>query len=69
MLFSGDTLFRLGCGKVFEGTLKQMYYSLQKINNLPEAYDYLEIPIALQIDPKIINMNKSKWIEEWLNAS
>jgi len=36
LLFSGDTLFHLGCGRVFEGTLEQMYTSLQKINNLPD---------------------------------
>ena len=36
LLFSGDTLFRLGCGRVFEGTLEQMHTSLQKINNLPD---------------------------------
>ena len=34
ILFSGDCLFRLGCGRVFEGTLDQMYNSLQKINEL-----------------------------------
>ena len=34
ILFCGDTLFRLGCGRVFEGTLEQMYSSLQKINEL-----------------------------------
>ena len=31
ILFSGDTLFRLGCGRVFEGTYYQMYESLKKI--------------------------------------
>ena len=31
VLFSGDTLFRLGCGRIFEGTFNQMYNSLQKI--------------------------------------
>ena len=36
---------------------------------LPEAYNFLEIPKALQIDPTSININKNKWIEEWLNAS
>jgi len=36
ILFSGDTLFHLGCGRIFEGTLEQMYTSLQKINNLPD---------------------------------
>ena len=35
LLFSGDTLFHLGCGRIFEGTLEQMHASLQKINNLP----------------------------------
>tara|TARA_B110000438_G_scaffold298708_1_gene347452 strand:- start:769 stop:1518 length:750 start_codon:yes stop_codon:yes gene_type:complete len=34
ILFSGDTLFRLGCGRVFEGTYKQMYESLEKICSL-----------------------------------
>ena len=34
ILFCGDTLFRLGCGRVFEGNLKQMFASLQKINEL-----------------------------------
>lgn len=31
ILFSGDTLFRFGCGRVFEGTLSQMHQSLNKI--------------------------------------
>ena len=35
VLFSGDTLFRLGCGRIFEGTFNQMYNSLQKIYLLP----------------------------------
>ena len=30
-LFSGDVLFGLGCGRVFEGTMEQAYQSLQKI--------------------------------------
>jgi len=34
ILFSGDTLFRLGCGRIFEGTYSQMYNSLKKINLL-----------------------------------
>ena len=35
MLFSGDTLFTAGCGRLFEGTAEQMYNSLSKINALP----------------------------------
>ena len=34
VLFCGDTLFRLGCGRVFEGTLNEMFNSLNKINEL-----------------------------------
>jgi len=34
-LFTGDTLFSLGCGKIFEGTYKQMFLSLEKIKKLP----------------------------------
>ena len=40
ILFSGDTLFRLGCGRIFEGTLNQMYLSLQKINELDDPVVY-----------------------------
>ena len=36
LLFSGDTLFSLGCGKIFEGTYKDMFESLNRIKNLPE---------------------------------
>ena len=35
-VFTGDTLFSLGCGKIFEGTYSQMYNSLMKIKALPE---------------------------------
>ena len=36
VVFSGDTLFSLGCGRVFEGTYKQMFDSLNKIKKLPK---------------------------------
>ena len=36
LLFVGDVLFRLGCGRVFEGTLDQMHDSLNKILNLSD---------------------------------
>ena len=35
LLFTGDTLFSLGCGKIFEGTYEQMFNSLKKIKALP----------------------------------
>ena len=33
-IFTGDTLFSLGCGKIFEGTYEQMFNSLNKIKKL-----------------------------------
>ena len=35
-IFTGDTLFSLGCGRIFEGTYQEMFESLNKIKNLPE---------------------------------
>ena len=35
-IFTGDTLFSLGCGKIFEGTYEQMFNSLNKIKKLPK---------------------------------
>ncbi len=36
-LFSGDSLFALGCGRLFEGTPEQMWHSLQKFRGLPAS--------------------------------
>tara|TARA_B100001063_G_scaffold240820_1_gene266613 strand:- start:132 stop:851 length:720 start_codon:yes stop_codon:yes gene_type:complete len=35
-IFTGDTLFSLGCGRIFEGTYEQMFSSLNKIKKLPK---------------------------------
>ena len=59
LLFCGDTLFGAGCGRVFEGSNKQMYISIQKINALPKetlifcAHEYTEKNIlwALSLKP------------------
>lgn len=37
ILLSGDTLFVLGCGRVFEGTMEQMWDSLKKLRALPAS--------------------------------
>ena len=37
VLFCGDTLFALGCGRLFEGTPAQMYASLMRLMALPDA--------------------------------
>ena len=34
--FTGDTLFSLGCGRIFEGTYEEMYSSLKKLKELPK---------------------------------
>lgn len=59
-LFCGDTLFSLGCGRLFEGTPAQMWDSLCKLRRLPgdtEIYcghEYTEANarFALTIDPR-----------------
>ena len=35
-LFCGDTLFSAGCGRVFDGTIEELYMSLQSLQQLPE---------------------------------
>ena len=35
ILFTGDTLFSLGCGRIFEGTYKEMYQSINLIKSFP----------------------------------
>ena len=35
-IFTGDTLFSLGCGRIFEGTYQQMFDSLKRIKSLPK---------------------------------
>ena len=34
LIFTGDTLFSMGCGRIFEGSYEQMYNSLQVLKNL-----------------------------------
>ena len=34
-MFPGDTLFAMGCGRLFEGTPQQMWSSLSKLKELP----------------------------------
>ncbi|MGH6973535.1 MAG: hydroxyacylglutathione hydrolase [Stellaceae bacterium] len=59
-LFSGDTLFLMGCGRLFEGTPQQMWTSLNKLKALPPAtrvycgheYTQANARFALTIEPK-----------------
>ena len=36
VIFTGDVLFSLGCGRIFEGTYQDMFNSLNKIKKLPK---------------------------------
>ncbi|WP_207456564.1 hydroxyacylglutathione hydrolase [Azospirillum sp. SYSU D00513] len=59
-LFSGDTLFALGCGRLFEGTPTQMWTSLFKLRALPGAtrvycgheYTLSNARFAVTVDPE-----------------
>jgi len=59
MLFSGDTLFSAGCGRLFEGTPEQMQASMDKLAGLPDetrfycGHEYTEsnCRFALQVEP------------------
>lgn len=59
-LFSGDTLFSLGCGRLFEGTAAQMWESLSRLRALPDdtrvfcghEYTAANARFAKAIDPE-----------------
>ena len=57
-LFSGDTLFYLGCGRVFEGTMDQMWLSLLKLRSLPE-----DTTVYCGHEYTISNMKFAKYID------
>ena len=72
VLFIGDTLFSAGCGRIFEGTHKQMYNSLKKIKSLPKntliycAHEYTKSNLlwALDLEPENQNIkNKLSEVE------
>lgn len=66
ILFCGDTLFGMGCGRIFEGTATQMWSSLKKISNLPKetkiycAHEYTleNSNFAMHIEPKNLDLLK-----------
>ena len=70
ILFSGDTLFSLGCGRVFEGTHENMFNSLNKLKILPpetkiycgHEYTKTNLDFCLKYDPKNSSL-KEKSIE------
>ena len=76
--FTGDTLFSLGCGRVFEGTHEEMFNSLNKLKNLPpdtkiycgHEYTKSNFNFCLKHDPNNIHLkNKKIDIEKKLNSN
>ena len=72
-VFTGDTLFSLGCGKVFEGTYEQMFSSLNKLKNLPtdtkiycgHEYTKKNLEFCLEYDS---NNELLKKKSDWINS-
>ena len=64
--FVGDTIFAMGCGRLFEGTPEQMWSSLSKIAAMPEetklycAHEYTQANAAfsLSVDPDNDDLKK-----------
>lgn len=64
VLFSGDTLFSGGCGRLFEGTAAQMHNSLSKLRQLPAAtkvycaheYTLANLYFALAVEPENVEV-------------
>lgn len=59
LVFTGDTLFTGGCGRVFEGSAEQMYQSLAQLAALPDEtliycgheYTKANLDFALKVEP------------------
>ena len=76
--FTGDTLFSLGCGRIFEGTYKQMFESLNKIKNLPistkiycgHEYTKKNLDFCLKYDfNNELLKKKSNWINSKIESN
>ena len=70
LIFTGDTLFSLGCGKIFEGTYQDMFDSLNQIKKLPQdtkiycghEYTLQTSKFCIKHDPENLNL-KNKIVE------
>jgi hydroxyacylglutathione hydrolase len=58
VLFTGDTLFSAGCGRLFEGTITQLYHSLQRLKALPD-----KTQIYCGHEYTITNLHFAQWLE------
>ena len=78
IVFTGDTLFSLGCGRVFEGTYEQMFSSLNKLKNLPidtkiycgHEYTKKNLEFCLEYDSNnALLRKKSNWINSKIESN
>ena len=78
IVFTGDTLFSLGCGRVFEGTYEQMFSSLNKLKNLPidtkiycgHEYTKKNLEFCLEYDSNNeLLRKKSNWINSKIESN
>jgi hydroxyacylglutathione hydrolase len=73
IIFTGDTLFSLGCGRVFEGTNEQMFNSLNKFKKLPpdtkiycgHEYTKKNLEFCIKYEPNNKYLKKKK---DWVNT-
>ena len=72
-LFCGDTIFAMGCGRLFEGTPPQMWSSLSKLAALPGsarvfcAHEYTQsnARFALTVDPGNVELKRrAAWVDK-----
>lgn len=64
LLFAADTLFALGCGRIFEGTAEGMWGSLKKLRALPDPtivycgheYTLSNARFAVTVDPENLSL-------------
>jgi len=57
-VFTGDTLFTGGCGRIFEGTADELYHSLQKLARLPN-----DTLVYCGHEYSVANLNFAKAVE------
>lgn len=71
-LFSGDTLFSAGCGRVFDGTIEDLFESLERIKSLPAdtqifaAHEYTLANLAFAATVEPDNEARDRYQQECL---
>jgi len=66
VVFAGDAIFPMGCGRIFEGTAEDSYHAIQRLMGLPNetkiftAHEYTEanVAFALSVDPENEELQK-----------